>query len=135
MNQKALLVAVIVAVLVFFYRQPPGPTPGPGPGPAPIPVPGLKVLILEESNLRNQVPKGQQEVLKTTLVEAYVKSKGGEYHLYDASQVIADPVWEAARNRPRTGLPWLIVSNGTKGVEEVLPDGIEATLTAIKGVE
>ena len=93
------------------------PEPQPQPTPAPIPVSGLHVLIIEETDDRGSLPSNQLGVLQTTEIQSYVKSRGGEFRQYDDDPEIADPLWRAARDRPRTTLPWLIISNGLTGYE------------------
>jgi hypothetical protein len=108
-----------------------GKPPTPPPGPAPIPVAGLHVLIVEETDDRGRIPQGQLAVLQTTQIQELVKSKNGQFRQYDDDPEITDPIWKAARNRPRTALPWIIVSNGSSGVEQPLPATIEETLALI----
>jgi hypothetical protein len=110
-------------------------SPSPTPGPAPIPVAGLHVLIIEETDDRNKIPQGQLAALQSTLIPAEVKAKGGQFRQYDDDPPIADPLWSAARSRPRTSLPWIIVSNGTGGFEGPLPASIDDTLALIRRFE
>lgn len=106
---------------------------GPAPPAPPIPATGLHVLIVEETDDRGRVPAGQLAVLTTTKVQAAVEAAGGVFRQYDDDPEIADPVWRDARNRPRTSLPWIIVSNGAKGgVEQPLPASIDETVALIR---
>lgn len=112
---------------------PPEPDPDPDPSPAPIPVAGLHVLIVEETDDRLNVPAGQLAVLQTTQIGEAVRAAGGQFRQYDDDPDIADPTWKAARARPRTAIPWIIVSNAEKGGAEVpLPASIEETLALIR---
>jgi hypothetical protein len=38
-----------------------------------------------------------------------------------APVAISNPIWEKAMARPRTTVPWLIISNGVTGYEGPLP--------------
>jgi cell division septation protein DedD len=114
----------------------PDPEPEPQPQPAPIPAAGLHVLILEETDDRGRIDKGQLGVLQTVNVAAYVRGKQGQFRQYDAGVKIGDPLWESARNRPRASLPWIIVSNGAKGgYEGPLPKSIDEALALIRRFE
>ena len=123
---------------------PPGPVPpGPTPGPAPIPLPGLRVLIVEESdvNSRNALTPGQREVLFGQTVRDYLRTKcvtnaqnpDGAWRILDQHMnptLTGDPdgqVWADALKRPRTSVPWLVISNGTAGYEGPLPADFNAT--------
>lgn len=131
------IILLVVSVLNLVYQQ--GLIPGVVVTPAPIDVPGLHVLIVEESGDRNTVDKGQLSVLQTTLVKQEVVASGGEYRMYDANEPPVEEPWRTAMERPRTSLPWLIVSNpGKGGFEGPVPAGdgaIDATLKIIGGLK
>jgi hypothetical protein len=115
------------------FGRAPDPGPDPEPSPAPIPAAGLHVLIVEETDDRGRIPIGQLAALQSTQVRGYVQGKGGQFRQYDDDPPIADPLWNAARSRPRQSLPWLIVSNGERGgFEGPLPQSVEETLQTIK---
>lgn len=106
---------------------PPGPVP---PGPAPLPVTGLHVLLVSESADRTDLTKGQRDVLTSTeagsfrdFLDKNCSKTGGapDWRWFDPQQAPADPVWAAALARPRTSLPWIVVSNGTAGYEGPIP--------------
>lgn len=101
--------------------------------PAPIDVPGLHVLIVEEKSERAAVPAGQQSVLKSSLISQHViNEKKAQFRQYDDDPSIADEPWKSAMARPRTSLPWIIVSNpGKGGFEGPLPGSIDETLALI----
>lgn len=127
---------------------PPGPGPGPGPkppepnpdNPAPIPVAGFRVLVIEESEKRSELPAGQANIIQGNKVRDYLNSKcirdsdannWPAYRFYDKDvNVDAELKWiQDAMKRPRKKsdgtpdptLPWLIVSNGVTGWEGPLP--------------
>lgn len=120
----------------------PGPDPGPTPGPAPIPVAGFRVLMLYEEEDKAKYPASQLSVLTGRAVRDYLESKcvvgpdskTREYRIWD-KDVDASPEskhWQDALKRPRTALPWVIISDGKTGFEGPLPQTIEETLTLLK---
>lgn len=135
---------------------PPGPDPGPSPpdpgpkpdptppAPAPIPTAGLRVLIVEETANRGQLPPGQADVMFArgpgSLWE-FMRAKGAkdaagnpELRVFDKDRNLsADPPhWQEAMKRPRTSLPWLLVSNGKAGYEGPLPRTTEEVLAIVR---
>lgn len=105
---------------------PPDPKPDPKPDPvqpAPIPVAGYKVLIVEESNERHKLSKDQFNALfgKATRdwLDANCPKEGNQpgYRIYDKDQTSTGDLkhWQDALKRPRTSVPWLIVSNPAVG--------------------
>lgn len=126
--------------------KPPGPDPEPKPptpDPAPIPVAGLRVLIVEETAERSKLPANQAIILGSTVVRSYLNAKCAkgpdgktpEYRLLDkdVSMTAESKHWQDAMARPRTSLPWLIISNpGVGGYEGPLPGTVDETLALLK---
>ena len=119
----------------------PGPNPGPSPGPSPIPLTGLRVLILEETADRAKLEPAQAAILTSTEVRSYLNSKcakgaGGspEFRVFDVDADIAlqDQHWKDAVKRPRTSLPWLLISDGKQGFEGPLPADVSSTMELLK---
>ena len=123
---------------------PPGPTP-PGPTPdvsPPIPAPGLRVLILEESAERGRLPAAQSAILFSAKVRDWLRAKcvtdkdnpTGAWRVWDkdADTSGESKLWQDAVKRPRTSLPWLIISNGTTGYEGPLPQTVTETLALLQ---
>lgn len=120
---------------------PPVP-PVPPPSPAPIPLPGLRALFIYESAELAKMPASQQLVLTSQLVRDYLNSKCAvgpdnrtkEWRFYDKdTDLSADgKAWQDAMKRPRTQVPWLIVSNGKEGYEGPLPENEAKTLELLK---
>jgi hypothetical protein len=118
---------------------PPGPTP---PSPAPIPAPGLHVLMVYESGELSKLPPAQLSVLYAKSIRDYLQAKcpvgpdgkTKEWRVWDADTDASGdaPVWRDAMRRPRSSLPWIIVSNGTTGYEGPLPRSIDETLALLK---
>jgi hypothetical protein len=121
---------------------PPGPTPpGPTPGPAPIPLPGLRVLLVTETDANHPLTAGQREVLRGRDVRDFLRGKcvtnaanpDGAWRIIDQhtdQTQTGDPdgaTWAEAMKRPRTSVPWVVISNGTAGYEGPLPPDTNAT--------
>ena len=118
----------------------PDPTPDPTPAPAPIPDEGLRVLIVYESGEMTKYPIETQIILAGADVREFLKkncvSEGNApgFRIYDPDIDLSNdkPVWQKAMARPRSQLPWLIVSNGKTGYEGPLPPGPTAFLELVK---
>lgn len=118
----------------------PKPEPKPVPSPAPIPLAGFRVLILEESAQRTSLPASQLSVLTSTEVRSYLRSKcatganGPEFRFFDVDDELSaqEKHWSDAAKRPRTALPWLLISTGSDGFEGPLPATVSETLSLLK---
>jgi hypothetical protein len=120
---------------------PPVP-PTPPPSPAPIPVAGFRVLMVYETAEVSKLPAAQQQVLYSKTVRDYLNSKcvpgpdnkTKEYRIYDKDvDLTAEAkLWQEAMKRPRTSVPWLIVSDGKTGYEGPLPANVEDAMTLLK---
>lgn len=120
--------------------KPPEPDPGPGPGPdpkppapgpAPIPVDGFRALLVFEKTELNKLPASQLNAVYSEKVRAYLQShcvaspdgKTKEFRYYDQNDNLANDskVWQDAFARPRTKVPWIVLSNGKTGYEGPVP--------------
>jgi hypothetical protein len=144
----ALDYAEILVTIGAGPLPPPGPGPGPnppnppGPSPAPIPGDGLRVLVVYETADLKKLPIDQLNVLYSTPVRAYLDShcvkgpdgKTAEWRVWDQNVPTANEskVWQDAMKRPRTSLPWLVVSNGKEGFEGPLPPNTDAMLRTLQ---
>jgi hypothetical protein len=118
---------------------PPGPTP---PTPVPIPGDGLRVLIVYESKTLPSLPKGQISALYSATVREYMNThcakgpdgKTAEWRCWDADvDASGEPaIWQDAMKRPRTSLPWVIISTGRTGYEGPLPATADDLLALLK---
>jgi hypothetical protein len=117
--------------------QPPGPTP-PQP-PAPIPGPGLKVAVVYESG-ENLTPE-QNSILYGEKVSAYLNQvaapgPGGRkfWRILEQNRVYPPElqVWNDVLKRPRTSLPWIVISNSATGYEGPLPPTEDQTIELVK---
>lgn len=127
---------------------PPDPTPPkppePPPSPAPIPAPGFRVLMVYETAELSKLPPAQLAVMTAADVRAYLNAKcvkgpdgkTPEWRLWDKDVVTAAEakLWQDAMARPRKSLPWLIVSDGTRGYEGPLPGTYAEMMKLLKSI-
>lgn len=122
------------------------PRPGPEPSP-PVPVvePIVKgpisVLIVEETDDRaKQEMWPYLGVMSSVKIREYLNSHcrkidGKPAWLWiddDSDMSKANPYWQDAMNLPRSSLPWIAISNGTKGTSGPLPQTEDAVLALLK---
>lgn len=134
-----------ISIRIGQGPQPP-PTPvdpdvDPDPVDPPVPKTGqLKVLIVEETGSRGELPSSQISVFTSMDIRDYVKkacSKTGEqpdFRVYDKDVSVAtEPEWiKKAFSEQRQGLPWILISNGTTGFSGPLPKDVTETLSLLK---
>ena len=128
------------------------PTPAPAPVPTPTPVPpapspapiagdGLRVLVVYDDAVSSALPPETLSQLTDTNIRLYLqqhcaKTTDGtpEFRFLttrtDATKLAAN--WQAAFKRPRTTLPWLVISNGKTGYEGPLGKTAADTLKLIQ---
>ncbi len=125
---------------------PPGPGPPPvppvPPGPVPIPTTGLKVMLIYETADLEKLPPKQLSIINAKPIRDYLNAKtvpttdGGKRGWYFTDQNTdfsgESKTWQDAIRRPRSQVPWLIISNGTSGYEGPLPADVTATLELLK---
>lgn len=141
--------------VVVVGQPPPEPGPGPGPGPtpptpppspAPIPVAGLHVLIVENPRERANLKPEQLGILFDKKFHDYLNSKCVDdaeagrkaWNIWtEKTDVSSIPKkWQDAMKRDRKSLPWIIISNPTKGgFEGPLPENVDKTIELIKKYE
>ena len=93
---------------------------------APIPLPGLRVLMVMESSqgppaqfldgnvqdwLTNNCVRGESNVAEWRMIDQHDRFVVGR----------ASEHWKTAAERPRSGVPWVVISNGTTGYEGAPP--------------
>ena len=135
--------------VVIIGDAPPGPGPEPGPqppdpqpGPVPIPGDGLRVLIVYETAEASKLPIGQQSVLYSKTVRDYLNAKcpvgpdgkTKDWRIYDADVDLSGEAktWQDAMKRPRSAVPWIVISNGKTGHEGPLPKSVDEAMTLLK---
>lgn len=125
--------AVAAAVAGAVKELGPAPEPKP-PGPNPIPVAGWHVLLVAETDAPQSISEGQREVLFSTAIRDFVKSKGGDWRKYDPDTTPLIPWAKDAMTRPRASVPWWVYSNGKVGGEGPLPESEAKALEILKGL-
>lgn len=129
------------AVLEIKGKDPPKPvdpvTPTPDPNDDPnLDTSKLRVLIVEETADRAGLPPGQLAVLTSSKVrralDALCMKVDGtpEWRIFDDDSDISaeSDVWQEAMAKPRSSLPWLLVSDGKQGVSMPLPKSVDEML-------
>jgi len=119
--------------------DPPTPLTPPTP-PAPIPADGFRVLMLYDADALDKTPAAQVNCLYAKEVRDYMRDrcakKDGipEWRIWPANVDATGEatLWQAAIKRPRSSLPWIIVSTGKSGYEGPLPESVEKTLELLK---
>lgn len=135
------------AIVVGDVPVPPGPGPDPDPTPpTPKDVPfagmsGLRVLIVDESEKRSDLPPAQLNIMLGKRVSDYLAAKCAkdakgepERRLWDKDWVTTgEPKhWQDAMKRKRDSLPWLLIGNGKDGYEGPLPTTVDGMLALLK---
>ena len=115
---QANLSVIVVGIGLMLMVATRDGVPGIFSQPSPINAPGLNLLIVEESEDTDDLPRGQQEILGTVPF-----LKGWSYRIDDPTDPEPNDLqhWQDAMKRPRTTLPWVIISNGSTGFEGPLP--------------
>ena len=126
---------------------PPGPGPGPKPpDPKPEDLPiagdGFKVMVIYETKTPEELTPGQSKAIFGRETRDYLKAKcakntsypDGAFAFWDPNTVAdaSQKVWADVMKRPRTKLPWLVISNGKKGFEGPLPENYEEIMNLLK---
>lgn len=131
-----------MARLDALEKNPPKPDP-PKPDPvipAPIPEIGFRVLMIYETAEAIKLTKGQQLAMfgKSTRdwLDANCVKVGGEpeRRIFDKDIKLdgESALWKKAMARTRTGVPWLIVSNGITGYDGPMPETLDAIMAILK---
>lgn len=145
--EKNIFAKKTIVVEVQGITPTPGPTPDPGPTPSPTPPrpsvapiegPGLRVLMVVESS--EALDLQTQDVLYGRKVRDFmtancIKVDGvPDWRIVDPDTQYTDREQRFAKalQRPRTSVPWLIISNGVSGYEGPFPGGPDATLALIQ---
>lgn len=97
----------------------------------------LRVLILEDVKQRSLLPAEQRQTITSKEFRDFLKKncvKGSdgvtpEFRILDAGSPLP-PRWQATVDKyPRKSLPWMYVTNGSKGLSVPLPEVHSAVST------
>lgn len=111
---------------------PPPVPPAPPKPPAPIPTAGLRVLVVYEATAKGPLLTSAQanelygeEFAKWLNANCVKVGTQAEWRIWDTDTQTAgaSELWQKAMARPRSVIPWLLVSNGVTGWEGPLPAG------------
>jgi len=97
--------------------------------PAPIPEAGFRVLIVYEADDQTKYPPGIGEILAGEDVRKFLEKNCVDENGVAGVRILdqhtemknAPQLWQKAMARPRTELPWVVISNGKTGYEGPLP--------------
>ena len=109
----------------------------------PIPgVTGLHVLVVYETGDLSKMPAGQQSILYAKVVRDYLNAtcpagpdgKTKQWRMWDQNVDLTgeQKLWQDTLARPRTSVPWVIISNGKTGFEGPLPKTVDETMALLK---
>jgi hypothetical protein len=86
-------------------------------------VDGFNVLIVLEKKDQQTLKKEHVAIIFGEETETYIKSKNGGFAVLDKDNTAASlpKAWQDAMKRPRSTLPWVLISNGKTGYEGPLP--------------
>jgi len=101
----------------------------------PIQVDGLRVLIVEESTDRPQLPADQREIFTSVPVRELVDKLGGQIRILDAddSTDAMAAEWKALRKRITTTPPAVVFAKPRRAVEMPLPADVEQFREKLEG--
>ena len=128
-----------ILVVVGQPVPPPEPTPTP-PQPTPIPGDGFRVLIVRETKDLSNLPASQVAIFSAREVWEYLGTKcvleGNQraFRIWDQDTDVSREAqhWQDAMKRPRSSLPWLLVTNGKEGYEGPLPKDVPEMMALLK---
>jgi len=120
--------------------DPPKPPIPPPPAP-PIPQAGFRVLIVYETADLTKLPSAQASIITAKSIRDYLNLRcvagtdgAKEWRIWDQNVSTANvpKIWQDAMSRPRTALPWIVISNGVAGFEGPLPANVTDTLDLLR---
>lgn len=111
-----------------------GLTDLPPPDVTPLPVSSLHVLIVEEMDERHKLPASQAKIFSSTTLRKWFSDNNVQWRVFDKDvpQEQLEQKWKDALSRPRQSLPWILVSNGSKGWEGPLPKTEAEVITLLE---
>lgn len=103
---------------------------------APFATDKLSVLIVEQTEDRDDLPPSQVSAIESTIWREYVISKGGEARVLEPEAKLSNekPWVPLALAVKREKLPWLVISDGKRGFSGPLPETLEGLQTKLKEV-
>lgn len=135
MNGEFVKLILLIAGLWYFTQNPVVP-PGPGPEPNPHIDPitaTASVLIVEETADRQNLPESQIEILRGVPFREWMDSHKVAYRIWDQNVNPEHETkgWQDALKASRKSLPWIYITNGSKGFSGPLPRTVDDTQALI----
>lgn len=134
-----LATLVTIAVMRGCDDQRPSPDPGPVPTPVdvvPIKEPGFRVIVVYESadGVPDQISGVQVRNYLNTKCAKGPDGKTADYRVWDQDVDLtnASRYFVEAMLRPRSSLPWILISDGKRGHEGPLPTTSAEVLELLK---
>lgn len=124
---------VLLMLAAVLWYMPEGSVPTPAPDIEPISS-VASVLIVEETSDRKDLSEGQIEILRGVPFRKWLDEHKVAYRIWDQDMDAShekESGWEKALKSPRKSLPWIYVSNGSKGYSGPLPETVEETESLI----
>lgn len=119
-------IPVIALLLLLGCLQPDAPPTPPVDPPSPAPVEsGLKVQILYESSTEEfqKLPPSQIIMLQSAKLRKRLGELNADWRIWDKDTDVTreSEFWQKAIKLPYESLPWIWVTNGSKGVNGKAP--------------
>ena len=103
--------------------------------------PGFRVLIVYESS--QTLPSSQRSILGSETLSMYltnhvaIDNRQPAWRIFDQDTQFNNPnsIWAKAIKRPRTQIPWILISNTKGSYEGPLPANVSETIELLKKYE
>lgn len=131
-----------ISIVVGEKKPDDPPKPNPDDPKPPMPGEGFRVLIVLESLDLSNLPSSQVAALTAREVREYLNAKcvkdngQAEWRIWDKDTDISreSDHWKEAMKRPRSTVPWLLISNGKEGYEGPMPKDTASLLAELKKI-
>lgn len=108
----------------------------------PVPSPIIKtkdlvVLFIEETEDRSRLSQEQLSIFTSIELREYLDKAKAKYKFFDKDIDLTyeESLWKELMKMPRSGEPWLFISNGKDGYSGPPPSNVYETITLIKKYE
>lgn len=135
-----IILGITLCVLSMTPKGCNFPFPIPIVNPIPVAEKGLRILIVEEAQERRNLPPGQLAIFTSDELKKYATEHCAkvnnvpEFRVFDKDTKLDEEseVWKTMMKVERKSLPWLCVTNGSRGYSGPLPTTLADTMTIIK---
>lgn len=103
---------------------------------APFPTDKLSVLIVEETEDRDDLPTSQVSAIESAVWRGYVLEKGGNVRVLEPEAKLSneDPWVAPALAVKRDSVPWLVISDGKRGYSGPLPENLDGLMAKLREI-